>query len=124
MNPTPKLAGELIVRCFSLRTMAHIAHLQTTSYATHMALNELYENIIPLVDSFAETFQGDTGIIAIYPALTTKAGNVLVEISSLEEWILDTREEMCGSEASHLQNIIDEILALLSSSRYKLRFLG
>jgi hypothetical protein len=118
-----KLAGELIMRCFSLRTMAHIAHLQTTSYATHMALNSLYEGIIPLVDSFAETFQGDDKIITTYPTIPSKSGEVLLEIDVLEEWIIDKRHDICDPEASHLQNIIDEIMALLSSSRYKLRFL-
>jgi hypothetical protein len=118
-----KLAGELIMRCFSLRTMAHIAHLQTTSYATHMALSSLYEGIIPIVDSFAETFQGDDRIIAAYPAIASKTGEVLTEIDVLEEWILDNRDTICDPDSSHLQNIIDEIMALLSSSRYKLRFL-
>jgi hypothetical protein len=118
-----KLAGELVMRCFSLRTMAHVAHLKTTSYAQHMALSSLYEGIIDLVDSFAETFQGDNGIIEVYPSIPAKSGEILAAINELETWIVDKRDTICGPDASHLQNIVDEIVALLSSSRYKLRFL-
>lgn len=41
MESTHKTAGELIMRCFNLRTVAHVAHLKTSSYAQHVALNEL-----------------------------------------------------------------------------------
>ena len=42
------MIGELIVRCFHARTNAHILHLQTRSYATHVALNEFYDEIVTL----------------------------------------------------------------------------
>lgn len=118
-----KLAGELIMRCFNLRTVAHIAHLKTTSYAEHMALKELYEGIIPLVDSFAETYQGDHGLITMYSAPAPKVADALVVMTELNGWIRDNYVAF-GPNDQALQNILDEILGLFSAVRYKLRFLG
>ncbi len=42
----------------SSRDQAHIYHLTTFSYASHKALQKYYESIIPLVDSYAETYMG------------------------------------------------------------------
>jgi DNA-binding ferritin-like protein len=53
----------LIALCFEARTKAHIAHLQTRSYAAHKALNEYYDGIVDIADSLAEAFQGREGIL-------------------------------------------------------------
>lgn len=119
-----KLAGELIMRCFNLRTVAHVAHLKTTSYAEHVALKELYEAIIPLVDSFAEVYQGDNGLISTYSAPAPKVADALVVMSELTDWIKKNYEGFGPADSMPLQNILDELLALLSAARYKLRFLG
>lgn len=123
MESQHKLAGELIMRCFNLRTVAHVAHLKTTSYAQHVALNELYEGIIPLVDSFAEVYQGDFGVIDVYPTPPIKSGEALGEMNALSTWIESHRKSIGDTDSTQLQNIIDELLALLSGVRYKLRFL-
>lgn len=47
-------AAELIARCFAARTAAHIAHLQTTSYAQHVALDEFYNVIVGLANMVDE----------------------------------------------------------------------
>ena len=39
---------------FASRDYAHKAHLNTDSYAQHMALNAFYDEIIPLADDLAE----------------------------------------------------------------------
>ena len=57
------MARELILSCFHARTVAHLLHLTTRSYAAHKALNEFYDEIIDLVDSFAEAYQGEYGLI-------------------------------------------------------------
>ena len=44
-------------------TNAHILHLTTRSYAEHVALQNFYENIGDLVDSFVEAFQGKYGLL-------------------------------------------------------------
>lgn len=42
------------------RNQAHVYHLVTRSYASHKAFEKYYEKIIPLLDSYAETYMGNT----------------------------------------------------------------
>jgi hypothetical protein len=48
---------------FLARDVAHSVHLNTRSYAKHVALNGFYTEIIELADSFAEAYQGKYGLI-------------------------------------------------------------
>lgn len=40
------------------REQAHVYHLTTTSFSAHRALQTYYEGIVPLLDSYAETYMG------------------------------------------------------------------
>lgn len=117
------MIGELIMRCFHARTTAHVLHLKTRSYAAHVALQGFYDGIIPLVDSLAEAYQGDYGLIEDYPPRYTPQADALKLLSELSDWIQDHRASCCDSDDTYLQNIIDEIMALIRSTEYKLRFL-
>jgi hypothetical protein len=114
-------AGELIMRCFHARTLSHVQHLQTKSFAAHKALNEFYDGIIPLVDSFAEAYQGEYGLIEDYPTEFEYVEDPLEMIDALVSWIDVNRDEV--SDDTYLQNIIDEIVELIRSTQYKLKFL-
>lgn len=50
--------GKYIGLLMSSRTQAHVFHLTTKSYAAHKALQNYYEEIVPLLDSYAETYMG------------------------------------------------------------------
>ena len=94
-------------------------HLNTTSYAQHKALDDFYSAIPDLADSFAEAFQGQYGIIKSYPASGVRAfGTPSAMVKDLADWIAANRAKAC--DESHLQNIIDEIVALAYSTLYKL----
>jgi hypothetical protein len=116
-------AGELVMRCFHARTNAHVLHLKTRSYAAHKALNEFYDNIVDVTDSFAEAYQGDYGLIEDYPSKYTVASDPLDMLKELGTWITAHRNECCDEDDTYLQNIIDEIMALIRQTEYKLRFL-
>ena len=116
------MIGELIVRCFHARTNAHIMHLQTRSYATHVALGEFYDGLVDLVDALAEAWIGENGLIDNLSARYTPPPDTpLALVDDLARWIEVNREE-CG-DSSHIQNTIDEIVSLCRSTAYKLRFL-
>lgn len=117
------LAGELVMRCFHARTAAHVLHLKTRSYAVHTALQGFYDDLIPLVDSFAEAYQGDYGLIDTYPARYTPYDDGQKLLEDLSSWIDDHRDECCDAGDTHLHNILDEIVALIRTTQYKLRFL-
>jgi DNA-binding ferritin-like protein len=116
-------AAELVMRCFHARTNAHVLHLQTKSYSEHKALESFYTELVELADEFAETYQGSYGVIENYPSGFEFADEPIGLIDDFEDWIADNREEIGDEGDTHLQNIIDEIVALARSTRYKLRTL-
>jgi hypothetical protein len=117
-DPSAK-AAELIARAFAARNAAHFAHLMTPSYAAHIALNDFYDGIIPLVDSFAESYIGRYGKFQMFPNVKESSPDGLSVVGNLTKWI-DSNRQMI-SEVSEIQNIIDEILSLCNSTAYKLR---
>jgi hypothetical protein len=116
--------AELVMRCFEARTQAHVAHLTTNSYAEHKALDEFYNGIVDLADSFAEAAQGRYGLLK-YPASSPKVGDRSHPESiptELRQWIDGHRDEC--TKHRELQNLIDEILHLCDSTIYKLQQLS
>jgi DNA-binding ferritin-like protein len=112
----------LIALCFEARTKAHMAHLQTKSYATHKALNEYYDGIVGIADSLAEAFQGREGIITVYPLVHLDAKNPIKLVEEVRSWV-DENRKAC-STYSEIQNIIDELQDLNNSTIYKLKNLS
>ena len=116
------MIGEFLLICFHARTNAHVLHLQTRSYAAHKALNEFYDEIVDLADSFAEAYTGSYGLIE-FPDVPyephTDALNLLDEMDE----VVDSARDALAKGDTHLMSILDEIAALVASTRYKLRFL-
>ena len=119
------IVGQFISTLFASRTQAHIFHLQTPSFAAHMALQGYYDGIVDLVDGFVESYQGKYGIITGY-------GNIALQEYQSCEAIIMFFETLCMyveksrgmvAQDSYLQNQIDEIVTLIKSTIYKLRFL-
>jgi hypothetical protein len=107
------------------RTQAHTYHLQTNSYAEHMALNGYYSEIGDLVDGLVESYQGKYEILSGYKSYD------IVEYQSTEMTVkffrvlceqVDKLRHCC--EDSYIQNQIDTIQELINSTLYKLRFLN
>lgn len=115
--------GELIMKLFHARTAAHVLHLQTRSYAAHKALESFYDDIVGLADRLAETWQGSHGLIDSFPARYTAYTDGLTLMSDLRSYIAENRYDCCSKGETHIQNIIDEVVALVDSTEYKLRFL-
>jgi hypothetical protein len=111
---------QLIALLFDARNKAHYAHLQTTSYAQHIALGSYYESIVGLADSLVENHQGRYGIIQQYPTVNNPTDPILL-ITTVRSWIDANRAEC--SEFSEIQNIIDEVQSLNNSTLYKLNTL-
>ena len=107
------------------RDVAHSVHLNTRSYAKHVALQGFYEEIVGLADSFAEAYQGKYGLIGPITLQSVKKTNNIIEFlqDQLDE-IESVRYKVVEKECTALHNIIDEIVGLYLSTLYKLRFLG
>ena len=117
--------ADFVGTLFLARDVAHSVHLNTRSFAKHMALNEFYDNIIELADKFSETYQGRHGLIGPISLLSAKKTTNI--IAFLEDSLADVermRYEVCKKEETALQNIIDEIVGQYLSTLYKLKFLA
>jgi len=114
--------GALMMELMHARTNAHLLHLKTRSYSAHMALGSFYDEIVDLIDSLAEAYQGRYGIIN-YPDVPFKQeADAIMMLKTLRRYIDDNRIGMVPD--SELQNILDEIVALMDSTLYKLEFLS
>jgi hypothetical protein len=124
LTPSPIL-GQFISTLFASRTQAHVFHLQTNSFAAHKALNEYYDEIIGIADGIAESIQGKYGIITGYSNIDLLEGNdcneVIKYFTALEMYVERARQTM--PQDSYIQNQIDEVVALIVSTIYKLKFL-
>lgn len=117
-------AAEFVMRCFHARTAAHVYHLGTRSYAEHKALNEFYDEIVPLTDTFAETYQGLYELLPLNGTPYTANGGPKTMLVGLLTWVQKNRYEVCARTDTALQNIIDEVVALISQTLYKLKYLS
>jgi hypothetical protein len=120
--------AKFISKIFESREMSHIFHLQSVgegSYAKHMALDSYYNDILGLNDDLIETYQGQYDIIGNYETIdsNSKEMDVIAYFIELAEFIKSTRKIAFVAEDTHLQNIIDEMVALIYKTLYKLRFL-
>jgi hypothetical protein len=116
-------------KIFEARQMAHIYHLQVKgdmgSHAAHIALNEYYDGLLDLLDSLIEAYQGQYEVVENYELIDTKDTNSKDKIeyfTELTTFIKDTRKMAFLEEDTHLQNTIDEIVALTYRLLYKLKY--
>lgn len=117
-----KIKG-FVGKLFEARQVAHSAHLQTKSYSEHKALGHFYEGLLDLADSFIETYQGQYGIVTGYDSLSVKVPD------SIEKYLEDFAGEVKSArknldeDDTHLQNMLDEVLGLIYSTLYKVKYL-
>jgi len=117
--------AEFVGTLFLARDVAHSVHLNTRSYAKHVALNIFYDRIIGAADDFAEAYQGRYGLIGPIPLHSAKKTSNIIEFleSSLGE-IEASRYEVCEKTDTALQQLIDNIVEVYLRTLYKLRFLA
>lgn len=107
--------GKFIGTLFHSRDTMHIAHLQTTSFAEHKALNGYYDGILELTDNFSEVYFGRFKRVEI---VIPEAKN-MDAISHLKE-MQSTIDSERNNYPSELQNILDEMLGLINKTLYLL----
>lgn len=119
--------AQMVVDLLHCRTTAQLKHWLTPSRSDHQALESFYEAIVPLVDSFAEGFQGKYG--KVDPGLFPK-GYEFPQVEPLDYFLMvaqaidETRQMPTFPADSWLQNVVDEIRLLVSQTIYQLRELS
>ena len=115
-------------KLFESREMAHVYHLQVRgdegSFARHEALGKYYEGILDFIDDIIEIYQGQYGIVENYDVIdtsTTKSKEPIAYFEEVAEYIKHARK-CIKDEDTHMHNIIDEIVALIYKTLYRLKF--
>jgi hypothetical protein len=120
-----EIMANFISTLFHSRTQAHTFHLQTNSFAAHKALNEYYDEIIDVVDGLVESYQGRYGIIKGYKGMAEDLeynDNIVVKYFEALCMYVEKNRTLLPQD-SYIQNQIDEIVALIESTKYKLIYL-
>lgn len=113
---------QIIALLFLDRTLAHLEHLRTKSFAQHMALGTFYDEVIDLADKLAEAYQGYDEVMQNIPLLSHSGKGKIEDI--LGQHVLEIEKFRKTCELSAIQNIIDEVVGLYLSTIYKLRNLS
>lgn len=124
---TPLEGGKFVMDLMNSRTIIHLAHLSATnegSYATHKALEGYYTSIVDLIDRLVETSQGHYNRLMEYPQESVLTFSAPFDsVIYLEDLRQRTQLAIPNIEQPAIQNIVVEILELICSTLYKLRFL-
>jgi hypothetical protein len=114
-------AGEFIQKTFHVRTSAHNMHLKTKNYSSHKALQNFYEELLDLIDAYAEGYQGKYGLIEEYPGVFRQYATPMDLVESYVDYVNGGRTEFYAKEDTFLANIVDEIVHLSYKTLYKLK---
>jgi len=120
-----------VAKCISellnASTSFHKLHLKITgagSYAAHIALKELYENLPDQADTIAESWQGLTERILTYqepsPRILEDVSDATTYLKDMYSLISDLQSQISHSE---IINDLDNIKSQINISKYKLLFL-
>jgi hypothetical protein len=109
----------VIGQLFQSRDIIHIAHLQTTSFSEHKALNEYYEGILDLTDDIVESYFGTIGKRLNFKIPGSEYMNAKTHLIYMKDYMMKHRG-VFGMENTHLQNSVDEVITLITSTLYKL----
>lgn len=109
----------VIGQLFQSRDIIHIAHLQTTSFSEHKALDGYYTEIIDLIDDIVESYFGTIGKRLNFKIPASEYMNAKTHLIYMKDYMMKHRG-VFGMENTHLQNSIDEVLSLITSTLYQL----
>lgn len=119
--------SEIITDLLTSREITHIVHLsvknESGSNAMHLALGEYYTNIVDLIDTLVETYQGKYGLcIDTLPcnADAITPDTIIEYLSNLAKRVEANRFRLIKPEDSFIQTVFDDILTLMYRTLYKL----
>ena len=103
------------------RTNAHLQHWMTASRSDHQALNFFYDGVVDILDTFVESFQGEYGKIHdVIDGYVFPTGKPLDYFRALAAEMDSLRKQDGFPQESWIQNIVDELRALVSQTIYQL----
>jgi len=126
-NPLDTEVSNLITELMNARNSFHKLHLKVTgigSYASHKALNELYDALPEHADDLAEGYQGASEKLLDYENFSPRILNSVEEALSYIREIYRMITTIQGLiPYSEIVNDLDMVKSTLNSIKYKLLFL-
>jgi len=117
---TSSSIGMFLSKLFVYRDKLHFAHLSTTSYAEHKALNKAYDSMLDLIDDLVEGVQGIYGLQKITQVPCDDYPSTVALVEKMYACIDEYRPLF---KESWIQNTMDEFQALFAQTLYKLKYL-
>ena len=114
---------QLVAKTFASRNAAHLQHWKTKSFSEHMALGTFYDELIDLVDSLVEAYQGAFGLIGAVDIKQVPPANIVKHLSEEVMWLNENRHKFTKGLPA-LENLADSIDDLYLSTLYKLKNLS
>lgn len=118
-DPDMQAVGDFIGKLLMAAPVLHMLHLQTDSFAKHLALGELYTSLPGMVDAVAEEFQGVYGIIPSYNTYIDYNANPVIFVEGIFKHVKKYRGDM--GPCSSMQSQIDIIESAIKSTLYKIK---
>lgn len=110
--------NELIARVFATRNAVHVEHWRTKSYAQHMTLGDLYDDLIEALDELVECYQGAFDLVN--PKLDdVKAGEIVKRLEDDMLYITENRKAICRGLPA-LENLLQSLEGIYLRAIYKL----
>ena len=111
---------ELISKVFTTRNLLHFAHWNTRSFASHMALGDLYDSVVDDVDEIVETYQGKYGLIdELYCEKAELPDDICKRVKDEAAWVEKNRTKIAGGDTA-IENLIDTLIGHYHKTVYKL----
>lgn len=112
---------EYFSKLFQIRDSLHFTHLEqrTESFAQHIALEEIYKGILPIIDGLVE---GCSGLMGKKFSLKSGGASLDNPLVFLEDSYIYLNSYSIIFQHSWMKNEIDEICKILAIGLYKLKF--
>lgn len=120
--------SKFISKLLESREMAQVYHWTVKgddgSNAAHKALEEYYDEVIDFIDQIVEVYSGQYGLIEGYDIIDTSSSKEKEKLNYFEEVVnfVKSERKCINDEDTHLHSIVDEVIALIYRTIYKLKF--
>lgn len=120
--------SKFISKLLESREMAQVYHWTVKgdmgSHAAHLALESYYSGVIEFIDDIVEIHQGQYGLIEGYDQIATDETRSKDKLDYFKEVVEFVKSERTciKAEDTHIHNIVDEVIALMYKTIYKLTY--
>lgn len=103
----------LVRKFYALSVIAHVAHINTRSYAQHIALGDFYDKVNDFKDRLIEYLVGENRISKVEAAMLECGGEVVAEAEALSKSFCDIAAELKDDSLLNMAGEFEESVGKL-----------